>query len=50
MVKAMLKLSKLTYVIGLLSMLKIWVKSGALNLGLTYLIHKLVAEINQFLT
>jgi hypothetical protein len=36
MVKAMLKLSKATYVIGLLSMCKIWVKSRALNLNLTY--------------
>lgn len=46
MVKTVLKLSKMTYVIGLLSMCKIWVKSGALNLGLTYLTHKLAAEIN----
>lgn len=46
MVKAMLKLSKMTYVIGLLSMCKIWVKSSALNLGLTYLIRKLAAGIN----
>ena len=50
MIKVMLKLSKLTYVIGLLNICKIWVKSGALNLGLTYLTHKLVAGINQFLT
>ena len=50
MVKAMLKLSKMTYIIGLLSMHKIWVKSSALNLDLTYLTHKLVAGINQFLT
>ena len=50
MVKTMLKLSKLTYVIGLLSICKIWVKSSALNLDLTYLTHKLAAGINQFLT
>lgn len=37
MVKAMLKLSKLAYVIGLLSKYKIWVKSHALNSNLTYL-------------
>lgn len=32
MVKAMLKLSKAAYVIGLLSICKIWVKSRALNI------------------
>jgi len=46
MVKAMLKLSKIAHVMGLLSMCKIWVKSSALNLDLTCLIHKLEAEIN----
>ena len=50
MVKAMLKLSKMAYVIGLLSMCKIWVKSRALNLDLTCLIRKLEAEINILLT
>lgn len=50
MVKAMLKLYKMTYVMGLLSICKIWVKSRALNLSLTYLTHKLAAGINQFLT
>lgn len=50
MVKAMLKLSKAAYVIGLLSMCKIWVKSSALNLSLAYLTHRLAAGINQFLT
>ena len=50
MVKAMLKLSKMAYVIGLLSMCKIWVKSRALNLDLTYPTHKLEAEINILLT
>lgn len=50
MVKTMLKLSKVAYVISLLSMHKIWVKSRALNLDLTCLIHKLAAGINQFLT
>ena len=50
MVKAMLKLSNLAYVIGLLSMCKIWVKSDAFNLGLAYLTHKLAAGINQLLT
>lgn len=50
MVKTMLKLSKMTYVIGLLNICKIWVKSRALNLDLTYPNHKLVAGINQFLT
>lgn len=34
MVKVVLKLSKVAYIIGLLSMYKIWVKSLALNLGL----------------
>lgn len=37
MVKAILKFGKMTYVTGLLSVCKIWVKSRALNLGLTYL-------------
>lgn len=46
MVKVMLKLSKVAYVIGLLNMRKIWVKSGAFNLSLTYLIYKLAAGIN----
>ena len=46
MVKAMLKLSKAAYVIGLLSVCKIWVKSSTLNLGLTYLTDKLAAGIN----
>ena len=50
MVKAMLKLCKMVYVMGLLSICKIWVKSGTLNLGLTCLTHKLAAGINQFLT
>ena len=36
MVKTMLKLSKMAYVIGLLSICKIWVKSRALNPDLTY--------------
>ena len=36
MVKEMLKLSKLAYVIGLLSLCKIQVKSYTLNLNLTY--------------
>lgn len=46
MVKTMLKLSKAAYVIGLLSVCKIWVKSRALNPGLTYLTYKLAAGIN----
>lgn len=46
MVKAMLKLSKATYGIGLLNICKIWVKSRALNLGLICLTHKLAAGIN----
>ena len=50
MVKATLKMSKAAYVMGLLSVCKIWVKSSALNLSLTYLTHKLAAGINQFLT
>lgn len=43
MIKTMLKLSKMAHVVGLLSMYKILVKSRALNLGLTYLTHKLAA-------
>ena len=50
MIKATLKTSKATYVMGLLSVCKIWVKSDALNLGLAYLTHKLAAGINQLLT
>ena len=50
MVKVMLKLCKMAYVIGLLSVYKIWVKSRALNLNLTYPTHKLEAEINILLT
>lgn len=50
MIKALLKLSKVAYVIGLLSMCKIWVKSHGLNLDLTCLNHKLAAGLNQFLT
>lgn len=50
MVKAMLKLSKIAHVMGLLSMYKIWVKSRTLNLDLICLIHKLEVEINILLT
>ena len=46
MVKTILKLCKMAHVMGLLSVCKIWVKSSALNLDLTYLIHKLAAGIN----
>ena len=50
MVKAMLKSGKMTYVIGMLSMRKIWVKSHGLNLDLIYLNHKLAAGFNKLLT
>lgn len=46
MVKAMLKSGKMTYVIGLLSTCKIWVKSHRLNLDLIYLNRELAAGFN----